>query len=134
MIIRRAGYGLLLAGLGQLIDASPTLSFPFNSQCPPVARVGQDYQYQLLLDTFSSSDPSSLQYCAQDLPDWLSFDGSTRTFSGTPPQSAIPNNQNNQTIQFNIIATDSTGNTSSLNTSNNHHFCSTTNLIFKRAA
>lgn len=90
--------------LSALAAASPQLGYPFNSQLPPVARPGEEYSYTLPSTTFTTSDGSSLTYTASGLPDWLSFDGSSRTFSGTAPSDA-----SDSWFNFNITATDNQG-------------------------
>ncbi|KAI0793537.1 hypothetical protein C8Q74DRAFT_1314648 [Fomes fomentarius] len=49
---------------------------------PPIARINAPYSWSFLPNTFLSDGP--LSYTASVLPDWLSFDPATRTFSGTP--------------------------------------------------
>ncbi|KAL9095687.1 MAG: hypothetical protein Q9165_002119 [Trypethelium subeluteriae] len=68
--------------------ALPQVAFPFNSQVPPVGRVGQNYEFQISLTTF---EPSSTikQYVLVNAPAWLSLDNSTRTLSGTPQQEDV---------------------------------------------
>jgi len=82
---------LLLAGLaGVFAQSPPTLHYPLQSQLPPVGRVNQTFQWTLLPDTFLSS--SSLSYAAIDMPDWLSFDATTLTFSGLPQRRDLGTN------------------------------------------
>ena len=84
--------------------ALPEVMFPFNSQVPPVARVGQHYEFQLSSTTFGP--PSAiLQYVLNGAPAWLSLDSSTRTLTGTPGPNDIgaPN--------FKIRAGDNEGST-----------------------
>jgi len=56
------------------------------------AQIGVVWTYVFPENTFTEDvvTPADLTYTAEldtgdDLPDWLSFDGATRTFSGTPP-------------------------------------------------
>ena len=56
------------------------------------AESGTAWTYTFPTNTFTEDvvDPPDLTYTAEnddgdELPDWLSFDGPTRTFSGTPP-------------------------------------------------
>ncbi|KAJ3801774.1 hypothetical protein GGU11DRAFT_768280 [Lentinula aff. detonsa] len=72
-----------------LIPASASLSvqIPLNSQFPPVAHVGQPYSWTFSNNTFDyASDPTPPTHTVSPLPDWLSFNPATRTFSGTPSQ------------------------------------------------
>lgn len=86
--------------------ATPTVAYPFNSQAPPLARYGQAYSYSIPQDTFSKVS-GSLTYGGNDLPQWLSVDNSTGTLSGTPPSS--DSSKGDQTLSFNLTATDSSG-------------------------
>ncbi|OCF79143.1 hypothetical protein I204_01090 [Kwoniella mangroviensis CBS 8886] len=75
---------ILAASIGGL-----SISHPLSQQFPPVARVDQPFQWTFSDDTFSPS--SSLTYTAFNLPPWLSFTGSTRTFQGNPTSDDIGN-------------------------------------------
>jgi axial budding pattern protein 2 len=85
-----------------LAIATPTITFPINSQVPPVARVSQPFTFTFSSSTFSS--PSNLTYTLSNAPSWLSLDGSTRTLSGVAPQSEA-----NTAPTIQITASDSTG-------------------------
>ncbi|KAM3420504.1 hypothetical protein BST61_g3772 [Cercospora zeina] len=61
-------------------------SFPFNSQVPTVARVGQQYSFQISDSTFAPPS-SSYVYSISQQPAWLTIDGATRTLQGTPGTS-----------------------------------------------
>lgn len=63
--------------------ASPQVNFPLNLQYPPVARVGEKYNFQFAETTFQP-DHEKLQYSLIGNPSWLSLDGKTRTLSGSP--------------------------------------------------
>ncbi|WWC91154.1 uncharacterized protein L201_006095 [Kwoniella dendrophila CBS 6074] len=71
-----------------IIATSPgglTISQPLSDQFIPVARINQNFQFTFSESTFStSSNGNSLSYTAFNLPPWLSFSGSTRTFDGLP--------------------------------------------------
>ena len=68
--------------------ALPQIALPFNSQVPPVARVGRNYKFQLSLNTFESSS-TTLTYSLIGAPTWLILDNATRTLSGTPDQRDV---------------------------------------------
>ncbi len=89
----------LFAALG---IATPTITFPINSQVPPVARVSLPFTFTFSESTFSGS--SSLYYTLSNEPSWLSLNGSTRTLSGVAPKSAA-----NTAPIIQITASDSTG-------------------------
>ncbi|KAF8216429.1 hypothetical protein K438DRAFT_1558347 [Mycena galopus ATCC 62051] len=62
--------------------SSVSLVNPIDNQLPGMARIGQSYSWSFSQSTFAGSN---LQYrVSSDLPSWLSFDSSTRTFHGTP--------------------------------------------------
>jgi axial budding pattern protein 2 len=67
---------------GTIVIAIPTITFPLNSQVPPVARINEPFSYTLSTSTFSSTLP--ITYTLSNGPSWLSLDSSTRTFFGTP--------------------------------------------------
>ena len=62
-----------------VIDASGLLVPQIQSQANPVARVGQQYHYQII--AIGSPAPTIR---VSNLPDWLSFDANTATISGVP--------------------------------------------------
>lgn len=95
----------ILSYLASTASATPSLSFAFNSQLPPVAKWGSSYSYELSPDTYRSSD-GSVSYSSPNLPSWLSING--RTLSGTPSGGSGDN-----TIEFELVASDSTGQSSS---------------------
>lgn len=85
------GRTFLLSALSRaaLVHAAPTLSFPINSQVPPVARIGERFSFVFSDSTFTASDGSSLSYSLVDPPSWLSLDSSSRTLSGTPQDADV---------------------------------------------
>lgn len=95
---------LLLPLLASASYANPTNSYPLALQYPPVIQQGEPYTYTLPSDTFTSS--STLRYSTENLPDWLSFDTSSRTFSGTAPDGT------DGKFWFQLVGTDDTGSTS----------------------
>jgi axial budding pattern protein 2 len=90
-----------LAILLQLASAIPQVSYPFNLQFPPVARVEDPYSFQFAPTTFSSSE--RIQYSLIGNPFWLSLDGDSRTLSGTPHARDIG------TVNFSITAAEDDG-------------------------
>jgi axial budding pattern protein 2 len=66
--------------------ASPAITFPINSQVPPVLRVGEPFSWTFSASTFSSG--SSLNYTLSNAPSWLQLDSTSRTLSGVAPGSA----------------------------------------------
>jgi axial budding pattern protein 2 len=82
---------LLFFLLAHIIDtpllaaaSSVSVSNPPDSQLPPIAHINSPYSWALAPGTFQSMKNASLIYSATSLPEWLSFDPVTRTFSGTP--------------------------------------------------
>lgn len=102
---------LLLASVAALrVDAAPTISFPINSQVPPVARISQPFSYVFPPSTFTSSSGSPLLYALRDPPSWLSIDSGTRTLYGTPDDADIaPGTVVG--VPITLVASDSTGST-----------------------
>ncbi|KAI9855469.1 MAG: hypothetical protein M1813_009777 [Trichoglossum hirsutum] len=94
----------ILLSLITLVEAVPQITFPINSQVPPVARVSQPFSFGFPASTFSSDMPS-MNYTLSDAPPWLLFDGGNRIFSGIPTSSDVG------TAAFQLIATDGSGST-----------------------
>ena len=87
------------------VGAIPSLEFPVNAQVPPVARTSQPCVFVFSDSTFTSTD-GLISYTLSEQPTWLQLISGTRTFSGTPePQDA-------GAASFNLVATDSSGSTS----------------------
>ncbi|MEZ5931521.1 MAG: putative Ig domain-containing protein [Alphaproteobacteria bacterium] len=84
----------------------PTLSAALTDQA---ATEDTAFSYQVPADSFSDADTSdTLSYTAtladgSALPDWLSFDADTRTFSGTPANGDVGS------LEVKVTATDSQG-------------------------
>ena len=91
-----------LCALFTIAAAVPNAAFPFNSQVPAVARVGQQYSFPISDSTFGP-DPTSYVYSLSNQPAWLTIDSSTRTLQGTPGASDAGS------IQFILTAADSSG-------------------------
>lgn len=71
-----------------------------DQQLPNVALVGQSYLFTLAEGTYRSSSDSGVNYSATGLPSWLQFDGSSRTFTGTPTSKDVGQ------FQINLVGTD----------------------------
>ncbi|GEQ70384.1 hypothetical protein JCM33374_g4061 [Metschnikowia sp. JCM 33374] len=80
------------------------IGLPMNEQLPNVARVGEPYSFTLAGSTYKSSAGGSITYSAANLPNWLSFDASSRTFYGTPSASDV------STFQVSLTGHDSADN------------------------
>lgn len=94
-----------------MVSASPTLSFPINSQVPPVARTGELFTFVFSSTTFTSASGSDLSYSLVDPPSWLSLDSGSRTLSGTPQDSDDTSNTV-VGVKVTLVATDATGSAS----------------------
>jgi hypothetical protein len=69
------------------VNHAPVVSAPLADQ---VADVGGAFTFALPADTFADADAGdTLTLSATNLPEWLSFDLATRTFSGTPTQAGV---------------------------------------------
>jgi axial budding pattern protein 2 len=86
-----------------LSSAIPQLSFPVNAQVPPLAVASQPFSFTFSPSTFSYDTPSVTYSISNNTPSWMSFDASTRTFSGTPASGDVG------TVQFTLNANDDTG-------------------------
>jgi hypothetical protein len=71
-------------------NAIPTITYPINSQVPPVARLSEPFSYTFSISTFFSYLP--ITYTLSNAPSWLSLDSGTRTLSGTPTQTDVGDN------------------------------------------
>lgn len=83
------------------VVAQPKLSFPLNSQIPPVAVANKSFNFTFSPDTFSSI--SRIFYKLEKAPTWLHLDGSARTLFGMPSQQDVGD------IHVRITAIDATG-------------------------
>ncbi|ROV88941.1 hypothetical protein VPNG_10201 [Cytospora leucostoma] len=91
-----------------VIEAAPTVSFPINSQVPPVARIAKPFSFTFSASTFTSSSSSALSYQLQDPPSWLSLDSDHRTLYGTPQDDDVATGEV-VGVSVILVATDSTG-------------------------
>lgn len=92
---------LALLGLLSVVRAAPRVTIPLASQQPPVARVGEDFVFSILTDTFTSN--STVTYATSSLPPWLQFSPANPTLYGTPGESDAGEHS------VTLAATDSTG-------------------------
>lgn len=92
--------------LSEASVASPGISFPINSQVPPVARVGQPFSFVFSSSTFVSA--STTTYTLSNPPQWLSIDSPARRLYGTPSGGDIGAGQV-VGVPVNLVATDATG-------------------------
>ena len=88
--------------MSPLIQASIYMGFPFNEQLPNIGRVNQEYSFTIANTTYKSNSNGEISYQVNNLPSWLSFDSSTRTFTGKPQESDVGQ------FEITLIGTDST--------------------------
>lgn len=78
----------LIIGISPEFTHAASIQYELKSQSPQVGYTGKPYEWTFSSSTFrpdqKGHDGSSLSYRVPTLPAWLSFDPSTRTFSGTP--------------------------------------------------
>nr|XP_018260275.1 uncharacterized protein I303_07193 [Kwoniella dejecticola CBS 10117]OBR82433.1 hypothetical protein I303_07193 [Kwoniella dejecticola CBS 10117] len=98
---------LALAAFVSSVRAAPTLNFPLNQQQPGVARVNQEFVYELLPATFNSTSSTNLTYTTSTLPSWLSWDSPSLAFHGTPVLEDVGEQD------ITLTADDGTGSTTS---------------------
>lgn len=94
--------------LVRLSAATPIISFPVNSQVPPVARLGQPFSFIFSPSTFSSSSP--VTYSLSDPPKWLSIDSDARRLFGTPGPDDVARGRVTG-VPLNLVASDDSGST-----------------------
>ena len=99
---QRSAIWCILQAITTTGQATPTVAFPFNSQVPTVARVGEAYEFQFSASTFAP-DASNFTYSMSDQPAWLSVDSATRTLIGAPSQADVG------ASSFTLTAADSSG-------------------------
>lgn len=104
-------YIIILLLLPALVIATPTEFFSLSNQLLPICVVDKQFSYQIAADTFKSSD--SMTYEAYDLPEWISFDSGSQTFSGTPSSSDYSGSSSYDQFDVTLQATDSSGSTNS---------------------
>ena len=95
-------WGPVLLTLVSRAAATPGISFPINSQVPPVARVLTPFSFTFSATSFSTNSPP-LVYSLADAPAWLRLDSASRTFSGTPGSEDVG------AMGFKLVASDSSG-------------------------
>lgn len=64
------------------------VGFPFPEQYPNVARVNQPFNFQMANITYKST-AGTVKYSASNLPEWLQFNGDSRTFTGIPTDKDV---------------------------------------------
>lgn len=96
--------GAILLILATSVGAAPGITFPINSQVPPVAQVAKPFSFVFSSFTFTSNTPS-INYILKNPPQWLQLDGASRTLSGTPGSGDVG------AAIITLTATDSTGST-----------------------
>lgn len=92
--------------LSHLVACVPTISFPFNAQLPPVARIGSLYTYSFSPYTFRSE--TNLTYALNNHPNWLSLESEEHRLYGIPEGADLPPGEV-VGQPFQIVATDETG-------------------------
>ncbi|KAK4190724.1 hypothetical protein QBC35DRAFT_377400 [Podospora australis] len=96
---------LVLAGIS---TAVPGITFPINSQVPPVARIGEPFTFVFSPSTFTSG--SAITYSLSNAPRWLSIDSGSRRLFGTPREEDVAPGQV-VGVPVNLVAMDESGST-----------------------
>jgi len=91
--------------LAQQVLATPSIALPINSQVPPVARVGEPFDFVFAPDTFSASS-TNISYALSEAPRWLRLDGPKRHLTGIPVEADVG------AVTFYLVATDESGQSS----------------------
>ncbi|CCF60243.1 hypothetical protein KAFR_0J01790 [Kazachstania africana CBS 2517] len=94
--------------VAKLSMAQPYEAYPVNKQLPPIARIDETFSFTISNDTYLSEIDKNVQivYDAYNLPSWLSFDSSSRTFTGTPSSSFLENDESTRYFNFTLQGTD----------------------------
>lgn len=92
----------ILCLLATAAATSPQVSYPLNLQLPPVARVGEAYDFQFAATTFQPNS-DSLVYSIANGPKWLRIHSENRTLWGTPEAKDVG------TMTFTIAAAGKAG-------------------------
>lgn len=99
--------GLVVAIIFLMVTSShsaPSITFPINSQVPPVAQVSQLFQFTFSPSTFTS-DAGPISYALSAAPEWLSLNSKTQTLEGIPQKSDVGS------TTFQLVARDDAGST-----------------------
>lgn len=80
----RTSHACLFTTFLSVTLAQVGIGFPFNSQIPTVARIGQPYDFVFAANTFTPTN-LDLTYALERSPPWLNIDSSARRLYGTPP-------------------------------------------------
>ncbi|KAK3989256.1 hypothetical protein QBC44DRAFT_87356 [Cladorrhinum sp. PSN332] len=91
-----------------LSTALPSVTFPINSQVPPVARIGEPFSFVFSPSTFSSDSP--LSYTLDKPPQWLSIESNGRRLFGTPKAEDVGPGEV-EGVLVNVVAADKSGST-----------------------
>ncbi|KAK4214738.1 hypothetical protein QBC37DRAFT_399353 [Rhypophila decipiens] len=97
---------ILLSLAVRFSTAIPSITFPLNSQVPPVARIGQPFSFVFSESTFTS--PFAITYTLANPPAWLSIDSEARRLFGTPQDADVPTGDI-VGVPVTLVATDETG-------------------------
>lgn len=87
-----------------MVQGTPTVTYPIDSQLPPVARLNEPFSYEFPSSTFSSLEP--MTYNLTKAPRWLSLGPNTRRLSGTPKKVDMAGRD---LVEFDIELTASDG-------------------------
>ena len=80
-------------------NAAPLQNSTISNQ---TAIADEVFSFQFTEDTFRDPDGDTLTYAVSGMPDWLSFEGTTRTFSGTPDEDDVTS----QPVAITVTASD----------------------------
>ncbi|PHH68853.1 hypothetical protein CDD80_7199 [Ophiocordyceps camponoti-rufipedis] len=100
---------LLALILPHLVASQPAITFPFNAQLPPAARIDIPFSYLLSPSTFTSAS-KRMTYVLGRHPDWISLSTDNLRLYGTPRDASVPPGRVvGQPVE--IMATDDQGTT-----------------------
>jgi Ca2+-binding RTX toxin-like protein len=87
LVLQQEDFGAALhPTAAQVANRAPVLANAVGDQ---QAQEDAPFEFTVAGDTFAELDGDALTYSVDTLPAWLSFDATTRTFSGTPLQADV---------------------------------------------
>ncbi|KAH7026394.1 uncharacterized protein B0I36DRAFT_248631, partial [Microdochium trichocladiopsis] len=101
-----AGTLTILSYFSTFVLSTPTITYPINSQLPPVARISEPFSFVFSPQTVKARVP--VNYAIVRAPPWVSLTSDKRLLSGTPPSDLVPPGLV-VGIPITIKATDATG-------------------------
>ena len=78
--------------------AEVKVNIQLADQLPPLAHDNQEYNWQFVENTFTSSDNNQLDYLVDGLPSWATFDATERRITGKPSKQSTNDESSTVTV------------------------------------